>query len=56
MGKERAAEMEVMTCALIDLFWEQAEGYVNALEISTSPSSTVREIFEHYGRMPLYEE
>jgi predicted hotdog family 3-hydroxylacyl-ACP dehydratase len=34
---------------------ELAEGYVNALEISTSPSSTIREVFEHDGRMTLYE-
>jgi hypothetical protein len=30
-----------------DLFLEQAEGYVKALEKSTSPLSTMREVFEH---------
>jgi len=29
------------------LFLEQAEGYVKALEKSTSPPSTMREVFEH---------
>jgi hypothetical protein len=40
---------------LVDLILELAEGYVNALEISTSPSPTMREVFGHYGRMTLYE-
>lgn len=38
------------------LFLEQTEGYVNALEISNAPSPTMREVFEHYGRMTLYED
>jgi hypothetical protein len=29
------------------LFLEQAEGYVKALEKSTSPPSTLIEVFEH---------
>jgi len=30
-----------------DLFLNQAEGYVNALEKSTSPVKRLREVFEH---------
>jgi len=30
-----------------DLFLEQGEGYVKALEKSTSPLSTMKEVFEH---------
>ena len=37
------------------LFLEQTEGYVNAIEISTALSPTMREVFEHHGRMTLYE-
>jgi len=29
------------------LIFEQAEGYVKALEKSTSPLSTLKEVFEH---------
>jgi hypothetical protein len=29
------------------LFVEQAEGYVKALEKSTAPPSTMKEVFEH---------
>jgi hypothetical protein len=31
-----------------DLFLEQAEGYVKALEKSTSTPSTMRKVLEHY--------
>ena len=34
-------------CSQKDLFLEQAEGYVKAVEKSTSPLSTMREFFEH---------
>jgi hypothetical protein len=32
------------------LFLEQAEGYVKALEKSTYPLSTMKEVFEHDAR------
>ena len=35
------------------LFLEQAKGYVNALEKSTSAPSTMREVFEHCAQSDL---
>jgi hypothetical protein len=37
-------------CSQNHLFLEQAEGYVEAPEKSTSPRSTMKEIFEHCAR------